>query len=125
VALAYHGFTPRKIKRNRTRQAPPARVGQPVGGTAVSTILLHLGDWNFRDRYFRMSLPNFKEFLAKGKAEAEKFGKIEDTWDWLFKDKPKAKGLSRINVNEDTFFIDFNDPLESIKECLEELGEQT
>lgn len=78
--------------------------------------LLHVSDWNFRDKYYRVPVTTLQEMAEKVKKED-----VDKVWDWFVSqvdyDGPNSiHRLSRVPANEDAFFFDFMNPIESVEE---------
>ena len=71
--------------------------------------LLHVGDWNYQDKYYRVSLD-----VLKGLREKVKVVSVQKAWDWF--QAQSIKRLQRIDPNEDSYFFDYTNPLESVSE---------
>lgn len=76
--------------------------------------LLCVGDWNYQDKYYRIPTQLLKEFATKIKTDND----MHKSWDWFVEliEEKKIKRLKVIPVDEDQFFLDYNNPIDSINE---------
>lgn len=85
-------------------------------------VILHLSDWNYRDKYYELPLTLLKEF--HGRALADRGA----AWDWFTgqidygspDDKGKPIKTGRIDTGLDVFYMDWEDCTESLNEWKEQ-----
>jgi hypothetical protein len=79
--------------------------------------ILHVSDWNLQDRYYEAPLALIKEMQSK----IRKIG-MEKAWTWWTnqvdwdQDSSQPIKYGIVNMTLDTFFLDYNNELESIDE---------
>jgi len=82
------------------------------------TAILHVSDWNYQDKYYESPLRLIKDFGVKVKSDG-----LEKAWEWWTsqvrytkRDRKKPIKTGTVNMQLDTFFFDYMNPIESIGE---------
>ena len=81
--------------------------------------ILHLSDWNFEDKYYEAPTKLIKELRNRVKRDG-----MPTAWDWWTSqvdygqpgesDRPIKTG--KVDMTLEEFFLDYTDPIESVKE---------
>jgi hypothetical protein len=91
----------------------------------IEEVVLHLGDWNYQDKYYQLP----KNLLVEFKERIEKYGLHSDeAWQWFVAnvnyddetEKPIKFGVVDMSLN--VFFLDWENEKECMEEWSEELG---
>jgi hypothetical protein len=82
-------------------------------------VLLHVSDWNYQDKYYNMPkvlLAEFADRLQKADLTKANLGGV---WDWHIANKDSGlveRCDESVDHTMDTFFLDWTNPLESVRE---------
>lgn len=81
------------------------------------TVLLHVSDWNYEDKYYELPLSILQNFGQKAKENRD------EAWDWLMgfvdysgenPDKPVKRCDDCVDHLLEEYFFDFENPVESV-----------
>ena len=86
----------------------------------MSNVILHVSDWNYKDKYYEAPVELLKEFRVRVKKDG--IEAMDGAWQWWTsqvdydEDGKKPIKYMLVNMNLDLYFFDYNNDQESIEE---------